>query len=201
MMEAVLLNGVTTGYDRRDVLKGIDLAVEEGVAIVVAGREDHVAHPRLPGKLHPPVGIELAGLESLGQLGVLGLGDSLLEHDPFPPGRDCIQPPVYEHPKASFRPPFHPVRDPLCHRSASALLMGYAGTCGLKSVSCPGPGPEPGPPRHARQTRGALILPSSLGEAGSLEGDPCQLSRMQGFEPRTFSLPSWREQSPRSSSC
>jgi len=36
-MEAVLLNGVTTGYDRRDVLKGIDLAVEEGAMLALIG--------------------------------------------------------------------------------------------------------------------------------------------------------------------
>ena len=80
------LNGVASTTSKR-----ADLRVVQREAVVVLGRDHDVLHPRVLGELHPGVGVELHGVELLGELLVLGDRDLRAVHDPLADaaGRAC----------------------------------------------------------------------------------------------------------------
>ncbi len=83
--------------------------VSYGEAVVVLGSNANVLHPCIPGQLSYFYGVELGGIELLGDLFVLCHGDpgASFVHDPFsdaviglaidPVGQVGVEPSVYEH--------------------------------------------------------------------------------------------------------
>ena len=66
------------------------LRVEHGKAVVMLGGDDDVFLAGILGDRDPLVGVELDGVEFLGELLVLGHGDLAGAHDPFADAADGL---------------------------------------------------------------------------------------------------------------
>src|SRR6267154_5613347 len=84
-----------------------ELGVEVAETLVMLGSQHHIFLAGLFGKLGPGASGIWFGLESLGELLVIGDGNAFVLHDPFVTAEHAVQAPMNEHAEARFVPPLH----------------------------------------------------------------------------------------------
>ena len=93
---------VSGGFDTG---KGVGGIVEEAEAVVMARGEDHVFHAGGFGDGGPVIGVEIGGIELIGEFRVFPDGDLFVPLDPFAAAEDGVEAEVDEHAKAGLAPP------------------------------------------------------------------------------------------------